>query len=229
MQPPAQTALQAFQPPPKGARSLFKPPPEPAYEVDLLFYVPQEDDHYVNHIVAKLHGPFSHVEIGFRSYSQHINARGVASTSECLFGSSIFQGGKVFFKPKSYSRDGYTSIGLKLTKQQHDALLLFCQHSARSGIKFDGGGMIRASLPVILFADSHDRTFCSKYVTDALKFAGIPEMAGVDGRMTTPSSLYAHIKENMKSYCIVSATPHKLKVLNAPLPRTPALPPQALQ
>jgi len=159
---------------------------------------------------------FSHVEIGFRSFSLvNINSMGVASTSECLFGSSIFQGGEVFFKPKSYSREGYTSIGLKLSKRQHDAMLAYCQQSARMGIKFDAGAMIRASFPIVLFPDSPDKTFCSKYVTDALKVAGIPEMAPLDSRTTTPSSLFKHIKSTMKSYYIVSATPHKLNSLKS--------------
>jgi hypothetical protein len=200
----------------------YAPPPEKMYEVDLLFYIPQPDDHYINHIVAKLSGPFSHVEIGFRTFSHiHVNAMGVASTSECLYGSSIFQGGEVFFKPKSYSRDGYTSLGLKLNKRQHDALLAYCQHSATMGIKFDAGAMVRASFPIVLFPDSPNKTFCSKYVTDALKYAGIPEMASLDSRTTTPSSLFNHIKTAMKSYTIVSATPHKLNTLKSAHKTTP--------
>jgi hypothetical protein len=201
--------------PPPAYTPAYTPTFEKMYEVDLLFYIPQADDHYINHIVAKLSGPFSHVEIGFRSFSHiNINSMGVASTSECLYGSSIFQGGEVFFKPKSYSRDGYTSIGLKLNKRQHDAMLAYCQQSAKMGIKFDAWAMIRASFPIVLFADTPDRTFCSKYVTDALKYAGIPEMAHLESRTTTPSSLYKHIKSEMKSYFIVSATPHRLKSLS---------------
>eukprot|EP00961_Rhodomonas_salina_P299847 3939267-Rhodomonas_salina.1 len=41
------------------------------YEVLLMFYEQQPDDHYVNHVVARLSGPFSHVEIGFPTYTKH--------------------------------------------------------------------------------------------------------------------------------------------------------------
>eukprot|EP00961_Rhodomonas_salina_P028045 378939-Rhodomonas_salina.1 len=41
------------------------------YEVDIMFYTPQPDDHYFNHMVAAVSGPFSHVEIGFPTYTRN--------------------------------------------------------------------------------------------------------------------------------------------------------------
>jgi hypothetical protein len=189
------------------------------YEVDLMFYKPQPEDHYFNHIVAAMSGPFSHVEIVFPSYTRQQQRGKLAHTeadagSRVLFGSSIFQNQTVFFRPKSYSRAGYTSLGIRLNRHQHNALLAFCTHAAQAGVRFDGYGMLRAALPLVFAPHDPTKTFCSKYVTDALQYAGVPEASDLDGRTTTPSSLYEHIRSNMKQYSIVSATPEKMKMLS---------------
>lgn len=64
-------------------------------EVVLFFHKPTPDDHYINHAVAAVDGPFSHVEIAFPSYSGNKTAQ--SDSTKILFGSSIFQGGSCFF------------------------------------------------------------------------------------------------------------------------------------
>ncbi len=77
---------------------------------------------------------------------------------------------------QEYSRDGYTAIGLRIDKEKHMKLLAFCQRAAASGIGFDPYAMARSCLPFVFMPDSTTKTFCSKYVTDALQFAGVEEL-----------------------------------------------------
>ncbi len=77
---------------------------------------------------------------------------------------------------QDYSRDGYTAIGLRIDKEKHMKLLAFCQRAAASNIGFDGYAMARSCLPFVFMPDNPSKTFCSKYVTDALQFAGIEEL-----------------------------------------------------
>lgn len=214
-----------------------------------MFYQPQPGDHIINHTVARISGPFCHVEIGFPSYTK--NARNasqyhhlhhveqpqqhhhtqpashqrndpVPTDTRVLYGASIFQNGTVFFHKKEYSRDGYTSIGVRINKQKHDALVQFCQEHALKKTPFNGMAMIRACLPFIIMPNDDSSTFCSKFVTDALQFAGIDEVNGIDSRNTTPSSLYYHIQEKMRKYAIITVSPAKLRQFHSkhPHPQT---------
>jgi hypothetical protein len=96
------------------ARTSLKPPFDndgKIYEIQLFFYEPQSDDHYINHIVARISGPFSHVEIAFPTYTTHVVRRSSTKLQSAmhscalqntwtLYGSSIFQSGVVFFQEK---------------------------------------------------------------------------------------------------------------------------------
>eukprot|EP00961_Rhodomonas_salina_P292310 3932837-Rhodomonas_salina.1 len=182
MQNPFHTTPGAPQPPRLFSAKRDKQPQFDAdgniYEILLMFYEPQADDHYFNHLVSNFSGRYSHVEICFPTYTNR--QENAYDTTQCtrgdtkvLFGSSIFQNGTVFFKRKEYSRDGYTSIGIRIDRGCHDALVRFCQEAATRAVAFDAPGMARACLPFVLMPHDPDKTFCSKYVADALQYAGV--------------------------------------------------------
>lgn len=189
------------------------------FEILLMFYEPQEGDHYFNHIVKSLSsGTFSHVEISFPTYSRkYIPQQKKTQDIRILYGSSIFQNGKVFFHEKQYSRSGYTSIGILTSRHKHDMLIAYCQTAAQKGIKFDGYGMLCACLPIIITPHKPDATFCSKFVTDALQYANISEVNDIDSRNTTPSSLYNHIRSKMHTRSVVTASPARLQQFTSSL------------
>ncbi len=190
------------------------------YEVLLMFYDPPEGDHLINRAVKSFDGPFSHVELVFPCHrkktqlvvsGQNYQMKQIESNTRLLYGSSIFQNGTVFFHEKEYQREGYTSIGLRINKNMHDALVFFCQDASARGVKFDYLGMARACLPIVLMPHDPSLTFCSKFVTDALQYAGIEEVTELESRMTTPSALYRHVRTKLRAYSIVTASPAKLR------------------
>lgn len=190
------------------------------YEILLMFYEAQPDDHPLNKIVSKVSPPFCHVELVFPTYtSQNTNLHAAQYTqntsltteTRTLYGSSIYQYGTVFFIPKQYSRSGYTSHGIRVTRSTHDKLIRYCQNASAANITFDQLGMLRACLPFVLSPHRSDMTFCSKFVVDAMQHAGIQEVADLDTRLVTPSSLYKHIKTKLANSTVVTATPHKLQ------------------
>jgi hypothetical protein len=199
------------------------------YEVLLMFYDPPDNDHLINRTVKNIDGPFSHVELVFPCYrkktqvvmtGQNYQTKPIEKQTRLLYGSSIFQNGTVFFQEKEYQRDGYTSIGLRINKRMHEALVFFCQDAAARGVKFDYLGMARACLPIVLMPHDPMLTFCSKFVTDALQFAGIEEAKELESRITTPSALYRHVRTKLRAYSIVTASPAKLRRFHVQSSRT---------
>jgi hypothetical protein len=68
--------------------------------------------------VAFFNGPYCHVEMAFpERYGEAVWEREV-------WGTSIYQDESVFYKPKSYSRDGYFSFAIEVSQVRHDLSLL---------------------------------------------------------------------------------------------------------
>jgi hypothetical protein len=105
-----------------------------------------------------------------------------------VWGSSIYQNEPVFFKQKSYRRDGYVSIAIEVTLSQLQRIRSFCQYHAERETGFSIAAMYAAYLPFQLFET--DSTFCSKHVAQALQSAGISSVKNVNPALTTPSMLY---------------------------------------
>ena len=101
-------------------------------QIVLLFYKPGATDPFVNRLVAFFDPPYCHVEMAFPE------RYGDEPWEKVIWGSSIFQGSPfafpffrapntlpgrtdvwagepVFFKKRSYQRDGYVSIALEVT------------------------------------------------------------------------------------------------------------------
>ena len=154
-------------------------------QVYLLFYKPTRMDPLLNRLVAYVDGPFSHVEMAVP------DRYGEEPWERMVWGSSIYQNEPVFFKQKTYKRDGYVSIAIEVTVPQMHKLRSFCRVHADRETPFSLMGMYAAYLPFQLVHT--EGTFCSKHVAQALQYAGVPALEGVNPALTTPSTLYKRL------------------------------------
>ena len=152
-------------------------------QIYLLFYKPKENDPYLNRLVALADGPFSHVEMAFSE------RWGEQPWEKELWGSSIYQGETVFFKPKTYARDGYISIALDVTLPQMYKIKSYCKQEQENKVAFNRNAMFAAYFPFYQFINTRD-TFCSKHVTAALQHGGVTEVQDLNPSLMTPSKLY---------------------------------------
>lgn len=154
-------------------------------QIYLLFYKPTPTDPWLNRLVAFADGPFSHVEMAIP------DRYGEEPWERIIWGSSIYQGEPVFFKQKTYKRDGYVSIAIEVTVQQAHRIRAFCRAHAERETPFSPLAMYAAYLPVQIVHTNH--TFCSKHVAEALQSADVPVFRGINPALTTPSRLYRQI------------------------------------
>jgi hypothetical protein len=111
-----------------------------------------------------------------------------------MMGSSIYQNQTVFFKPKTYERDGYVSFSIEISVAQLYKIKSFCRHHTETMTPFNVYAMYAAYLPVQIL--DTNGTFCSKHVTQALQHANVSLVHGINPALTTPSSLYKRLKAN---------------------------------
>jgi hypothetical protein len=132
------------------------------------FYAPSGSDHFINHIVTSFDPPYSHCDIQFQD--------GMSS--------SVFQGEKMYWRRRRFSKPGYSRVTLSVNQADYDKAYRLCQERAASSLAFDAWGMFTLPLSSMLGVERKDHTFCSKHCT-----AGVRSVAGVDPRATTPSGL----------------------------------------
>lgn len=173
-------------------------------QIHLLFYRPCADDHILNRIVAFIDGPFSHVEMAFTE------KLGDEPWEKEVWGSSIYQGETVFFKPKTYQREGYVSFALELSAAQVLKVKNFCRTQAERNVSFSRKAMYAAYLPFQLVRT--EDTFCSKHVTMALQYAMLPEVMSLNPALVTPSLLHRILTVQSKAQPIVHVVPCKLQI-----------------
>ena len=162
--------------------------PSEKVQLYLLFYKPAPDDPMLNRIVAYFDSPFCHVEMALPMKV------GGEPWDRVMMGSSIYQNQTVFFKPKTYERDGYVSFSIEISVAQLYKIKSFCRHHTKNMTPFNVYAMYAAYLPVQLL--DTNGTFCSKHVTQALQHANVSLAHGINPALTTPSSLYKRLKAN---------------------------------
>ena len=113
--------------------------------VHVLFYHPQADDHWMNHLVVTFSPPYSHCDIQFED--------GVAS--------SIYQNETVYLQQKSFSRLNYHRESICVTEDEYARIRAFCEGAHANKVAFDLSGMLLSFSPVPKFKFSH-KTFCSR-------------------------------------------------------------------
>lgn len=131
---------------------------------------------------------------------------------------SIFAGSKLFFKQRSFSNPDYALIPLSIPNEEYIKIYTFCQSAASHDIVFSDIGMIFSRLqpkhcPFVNTASSVQlgHTFCSKIVTEALQFAGTPEVDHLIPCTTTPSCLYDAFKDSSRK--IISSVGYRREQL----------------
>jgi len=157
--------------------------------IHVLFYKPESGDHWLNHLVTFFTPPFSHCDMQF----------------EDDFASSIYQNEPVYLEKKNFTRKNYTRISLSFTDEEYDKIYTFCQKAHKSHIWFDPLGMIGSFLPFYYFSPTH-KTFCSRYVVEALQQSQKPDFLRLCSVKMNPSKLFCHLNEMNKSFLHVSNT-----------------------
>jgi hypothetical protein len=180
----------------------FIPHNDDKVQIYLLFYRPASDDPFQNRLVAFFDGPFCHVEMAFPE------KYGTEPWEKDVWGTSIYQGDVIFFKTKTYQREGYFSFAIEVTKAQCLKIKNYCQMQSERGVPFSKLAMYSAYLPIQLF--DIEGTFCSKHVTMALQEGGVQEILHLNPCLVTPSSLYKILLVNSTKSPIVQVVPSKM-------------------
>ena len=149
----------------------------------LGFLSPDPDDHPLNRLVAKVsQHPFCHVELELgdgRAFS-------------------IFDGGTVFLRQKTFANPNYVLLSVAVTEAEHAAVSKFCADSVANKLEFDNTGMFGAYFRPRCVPNTPSlhtgKTFCSKIITEALQRGGIPEVARMNASCVTPSALYTALR-----------------------------------
>lgn len=156
--------------------------------VHVLFYKPQADDFWLNHVVVAFSPPYSHCDIQFDD--------GIAS--------SVYQNEAVYMEAKKFSRLNYERVSLTFTDDEYARIFKFCETSYRTRVGFDLTGMLCAYLPWRSRMPT-DKTFCSRYICEALNESHRDEFVKLDPSSVTPSSLHTKLAENNRRFIDVSA------------------------
>ena len=176
-------------------------------QILLLFYKPSDTDHILNRLVAKADPPFSHVEIAFPE------SHGDMPWEKEIWGSSIFQGETVFFKPRTYQRDGYVCIALEVSLMQQRKVMQFCDRQTKECIPFHANAMYFAHFPFQLVYTKG--TFCSKHIADALQYGNVGHTNQLNPALTTPSRLHAFFSQNKQNgQPIIQGIPSRMQAAN---------------
>ena len=134
----------------------------------------------------------------------------VFEREKVIWGTSIFQDEPVFFKKRTYQRDGYVSIALEVSLTQQLCVRKYCREQAAAEVPFDKTGMYMAYLPIQVW--SGRGTFCSKHITQALQHGGVIPAhceGGGNPALSTPSKLHKFIVGS-KNRAIVHGIPSRM-------------------
>ena len=171
--------------------------------ISILFLRPQPvGDAWINRLTAWLgwlfHGEgFCHTEI-------------CVSYNGAQVSSSVYQGETVCLtQVKSFANPGYVVLCMAVTNQELSEIIKFMSEAHRQKVRFDATGMYLALLPVHICRSTKGKTFCSKYVTDVLQFAGIAAVQGVNSSIVTPSRLYKLLKNDPECRQMVGSVQFK--------------------
>ena len=169
----------------------------------LAFLFPTEEDAFLNRLVARMSKhKVCHVELVFED--------------DMAF--SIFAGGDVFFRQRSFANPDYHIISISVPASEYLAAYSFCQSAVQHNISFSSYGMYASYLqpnkcPFLNTGGSVQvgSTFCSKIVTEALQFASVVEAEHLIPCTTTPSCLFEAFQESQRK--VLCSVPYKREQL----------------
>lgn len=158
----------------------------------VLFYRPDPGDQWLNKLVVAVAPPYSHCDLQFDN--------GMAT--------SIYQNESVYVERKNFSRLNYDRISIAVDEGEYDRVVSFCARAHRQEVAFDPVGMVLSSVPLVApWAASRQpagRTFCSRYILEALQATGRPEFLKHTPATTTPSGLHRILKEHGRDFIHIS-------------------------
>lgn len=140
--------------------------------IHVHFYVPNANDHMINHLVTQWDPPYAHCDVQFED--------GMAS--------SIYQGENIYWRKRTFRKPGYSRITLSVKQPEYERAYRLCQHRHAAQVGFDAIGMYTLPLMVQLWKRT-DHTFCSKHCTEVLQAAGVKAVASLAPHTTTPTAL----------------------------------------
>jgi hypothetical protein len=169
----------------------------------LAFLFPTDEDAFLNRLVAKMSKhKVCHVELVFED--------------DMAF--SIFAGGDVFFRQRSFSNPDYHIISITVPSSEYHAAYSYCKSAVEHEISFSNYGMYASYMqpkgcPFLNTGTSVHigSTFCSKIVTEALQFAGNCETEHLIPCTTTPSCLFAAFQDSQRK--VLSSVSYKREQL----------------
>lgn len=156
--------------------------------VHVLFYKPNPDDHWLNSLVTRISPPYSHCDIQF----------------ENDIAASIYQNESVYMCQKTFARLNYERVSLTFDEKEYMNIFKFCESHCMRGTSFDLMGMIGSYLPLYNYKPS-DKTFCSRFVVEALQSSGREVFMELNSAKTSPSSLFKFLSQENKSFLHIPA------------------------
>lgn len=163
--------------------------------LNVVFYQPKDDDHWLNKVVSTFSPPYCHCDILF----------------DDSIATSIYQKETVYQEKKSLSREGYTWVSLTFTDEELDRIRKFCDKCFHDKVEFDELGMYLSFLPYNPM-QSETKTFCSKFIWEALQKSERSEFTSSRAGTMTPSRIYRALKKMDKSFLNISVK--RLEKLN---------------
>lgn len=156
----------------------------------LAFYRPTPGEHRMNDLTARFseHG-LCHVELVFHD----------------MWAFSLYLTEPTRLRQKSFLNPGYEMVSLSVPHMEYAACLQFCQAAAKEAYPIDMAGMYLSTVHpggcMEVSSAARGKTFCSKIITEALKFGGLQEVSGLSPSAVTPSRLYAAVKDSERRVC----------------------------
>ena len=152
-----------------------------------MFYKPNSGDHWLNTLVTKISPPYSHCDIQF----------------EHDIASSIYQNESVYMCQKTFARLNYDRVSLTFNDTEYENIFSFCETHCKQGTSFDLMGMIGSYVPFYHFKPEN-KTFCSRFVVEALQASGRSEFSALNSVKTSPSSLFHFLSQKNKTFIHIS-------------------------
>lgn len=170
------------------------------HTLNIAFMVPTEQDDWVNRLTARVsQHPLCHAEIHFETINK------------CF---SITTVENVGLRTKSLGNPQYRIVSLGVTAAEYNTCLSFCQAASTWNLQLDEMAMWRSYYGMgCCEPDSRQagKTFCTKIITEALQYAGVPEVEHLNPAITTPSRLYEAVYRSPRVVC--ASVPFKRRAL----------------
>lgn len=174
------------------------------YVISVMFLSANKQDPLWNRVTAML-GRWIHGKPGFC----HVELL-IPNGQKDHLSSSIYQDETVTLTTsKRFANPAYHILSLTVSKAELAKIRAFVEDSHNRKVAFDLRGMMLASLPVQLGTKHTDKTFCSRYVTEALQAGGVECVMPLNSATTTPTKLRNVIQKGSGDKVVACSVPHK--------------------